>query len=109
MKTGQKTKPYLTPKEIAEDATSSTHYFIEKEVSSLTDAFIKVRYSNNVIAEKDVDKCIVSYNSMKNKIGENLGFWKNLFLKLNMFSLLKRGVHKKINENGKERFLQNDL
>ncbi len=103
LKTGQKAKPYLTPKEIAEAATRSEHYFIRKEVLSITDAFVKVRYSNERIDEDDVDKCIISYNNMKNKIGENLGFLQNLFLKLNMFSLWHEAARRMSAENRKDR------
>ncbi|MCK4994915.1 MAG: hypothetical protein KAS13_07735 [Candidatus Omnitrophica bacterium] len=56
----------------------------------LTEAFIKARYSNNKITEADMNKCIVAYDDMKHEMGETLGFKEKLFLKLNMFSLLKR-------------------
>lgn len=108
VKTGQKAMPYLTPKEVAEDATRSGNHFIKKEALALTDAFIKVRYSNKAIDEADVDKCIVSYNSMKNKIGKNLDLWENLFLKLNMFSFPNNKAQRKIEESERERFQQNN-
>ena len=102
-KTGQKAKPYLTPNEIAREVIRIDQYFINKEVLSLTDAFTKVRYGNKTLDVEDVDKCIGFYKSMKNKIGEDLGFWENLLLKLNMFSLLTRRVQSKIEDNKKER------
>ncbi len=104
LKTGRKAKPYLTPKEIADESTGSDYYFIKKEVLSLTDAFIKARYSNNAIDEEDIHKCVVAYNSMKKKIAENFDAWKNLFLKLNMFSFLKQTVYGEIEDKGKDKF-----
>ncbi len=37
-----------------------------------------------------MNKCIAAYDDMKHEMGETLGFKEKLFLKLNMFSLLKR-------------------
>ena len=95
IKTGQKAKPHLTPKEIAEDAAVSENYSIRKELGALTEAFIKARYSNNNITGTDVNKCITAYNDMKHKMAETSGFKENIFLKLNMSSLIKKKINKK--------------
>ena len=93
-KTGQKANPYLTPKEIAEDIAVAEDYYIKKEFLVITEAFIKVRYSTKVINDEDINKCIISYNEMKKRMCEPLGFWGKLFLSLNMVSLLKRKAMK---------------
>ena len=74
------------------------YFSIRKELAVLTEVFVKVRYSNKAINEEDVNKCIIAYNEMKIKLVENLGLGEKLLLKLNMFSFLKKMVHK-INVN----------